>query len=408
MDPLNALPVEILTAIALYLHPDDLSKLLRTCKHLSVVVIPLLWSDIETHDHGPHEASIEHDDLPPFRSPSQRPYPISPSRFFSCMVRTMRYLDHSRQCIIAARVKNLCAFPPHGTETFNLLVHFTNLETLELKILYDIEERHKDPYTADIESPPLPKLRFAKMFGYIPYRFVKWVLGSTSTLERIEVGILDSSMLTYSGFLHRGWLDSQRLANFIPNGLETFPRLRHLHLCQPSSVESHYYDAYCIWGCTWSSHAERKSLEAWRRVLEASKPTLMTLVLEQRPGICYMDHTPWRSMMNFSSGSGSKALVDMLESTILNKQEFPALEKVYLYGIVVHQGPDGKPVEDTPGGRLMRSLEQQGVACEARLGTWTWYDYRAPRAGWFYKRWNDEEVVHGEQKIGWDTVLAKV
>ncbi|KAF4461110.1 hypothetical protein FALBO_12102 [Fusarium albosuccineum] len=201
MDPLTALPVEILTAIALYLHPEDLSKLIRTCKHLSVVGTPLLWSDIEAHGED-HESYIGHDDSPPFRSPSQRPYRTSPYDFFSYMIRTMRYLDHSRQRIIAARVKNLCASPPHGTETFNLLVHFTNLETLELDLLSDIEDCHKEKYTADIESPPLPKLRFAKMFGYIPYRFVKWVLGSMSTLERIEVGILDSSMLTYSGFLH--------------------------------------------------------------------------------------------------------------------------------------------------------------------------------------------------------------
>ncbi|KAJ3540267.1 hypothetical protein NM208_g5144 [Fusarium decemcellulare] len=413
MDPLNGLPVEILTDIALHLRPGDLSKLIRTCKHLSVVVTPLLWGDIETHSGSHHESYVEHDDSPPFRHPSQRSYHISPSLVH--MIGTMRRLDHSRLRVVAARVKNLCLFTLFDPQIFNLLPHFTNLETFELDISCDIR-MDMGPYTykAAFESPALPKLRFAKMFGYLPYQLVKWILGSTSTLERVEVGILDRSTLTYSGFLHRGWLDPERMPDFIPSGLEVLPRLRHLHLCQPSSNESRDDDDYQGFGmntCTWSSHAEGVSLEAWRRVLEASKQTLEILVLEQRPEIDCQDDTPWRSMMNLSSGSGSKALVDMLESTILDKEDFPVLRKVYLYGIVVRQGPDGKPMENTPGGRLMRRLEQRGVACEARFGTWTWYNYMQGSAEWVlnYKEQESDEGSDGsEQKMRWDSVLAKV
>jgi hypothetical protein len=58
------------------------------------------------------------------------------------------------------------------------------------------------------------------------------------------------------------------------------PKLKHLYLGQPSEPDRETI----IEDYTWSTRAENACYSAWRKILQASMPTLSTLVLEQRPG----------------------------------------------------------------------------------------------------------------------------
>ena len=69
--------------------------------------------------------------------------------------------------------------------------------------------------------------------------------------------------------------------------------------------------------------------------------------------------------------------------------------------------------ENVPGNRLMQLLEQRKIACEARLGTWCFFDDTPGRTNW--SEWaadSDEEANSNEEgerrNMRCNTVLARV
>lgn len=71
-----------------------------------------------------------------------------------------------------------------------------NLEILELHAEWPGAQYEPTPFDGNL--PILSRLRFAKLFGYIPQDFARYViLGSALTLERLELGLLDRPVSQY-------------------------------------------------------------------------------------------------------------------------------------------------------------------------------------------------------------------
>lgn len=184
------------------------------------------------------------------------------------------------------------------------------------------------------------------------------------------------------------------------------PRLKYLHLCRPAKGK---YDNN-LFEDSWSSRADQACLADWRRLLLACSRTVEVLVLEQRSGRTYTgDDLNSESMRSNKEGIGSEALVDMVASVLSDRESFPMLSTVYLLGISVGLDFEGKEmrqgIEKVPGRQLMQLLKRQGVACEARLGTWCNFDEWSGCANW--SQWSPDSDDE-EEGNRWDTVLATV
>lgn len=440
MASLDSVPNEVILEIIHHLTAHDLTKLARCCKRIDSIVEPLLWAQLELHGEGHHESLAELSDPPPFITAAQRQYHPPGDRFrrdddareraeelFSTL-QDVRSHDESRLIAITGRVRSLCTVV-NSLEVWNLLPYFTNLEIVEL------HGKFVDGFLElQLQGPRLPHLRFAKLFGYVPRAVATWILRSSTTLERLELGLLDRPISDHrmhdpefpplpedklgeddGGNSDYGSLDDEYviprpLGGIFPDEDTTLPALRHLHLCQPRGMDCYRR----ITEYSWSSRAERASLTDWRHLLLASSKRLETLVLQQRPGAEYIESdssTSAEFLQLDKTGVGSKELVEMLEGVLFQDGAFPALRKVYLNGITVGQDADQNPSESVPGGLFMLRLKGRNTKCEARLGTWTHFDSIDGQARW--TAWcedsedeDEDEDNHVEMRC--DTLLARV
>lgn len=358
---------------------------------------------------------------------------------------------------------------PYRVTAWYLLPRFANLEALELFANY-WEHSRDEVFVSEIEAPGIAKLRFAKLFGYIPRPVAQWIIcRSGAALERLELGMLDrpvsSGLCNHPAFEplpEDDWLltfpeeervdengvpyspeygsvsamepMSRPLFNFLPQESDDeddsklkLPRLKHLYLCRPVERREIAEDGEVfnssINGDSLSSRADNGSLAEWRRILLAAEQTLETLVLEERPGTREIESDTWGSRERMASdcvsGVTAKPLMDMVKGVIFPKDRggaapFPALKQVYMYGIPVGTETT-RPEPSFPGGGFMKKLERRSVKCEARLGNWFRYDSDTGLANW--DRWSsdddsededDDESTSWMTPFKWDSVMASV
>ncbi|SPJ74148.1 uncharacterized protein FTOL_03878 [Fusarium torulosum] len=440
MASFDSLPCEILFQIFRDSSSQELCRLSYSCKRLEAVAGTCLWSEIELHEKGYHESSSELSEPPPFR-PNKRFYHGSErvglqsdieerARKLFTLLQALHTHNKERLKELVGRVKSLCtviepSWHPgrDGSSNFisvwNLLPYFTNLESLEIHGRPDALKWNNTP-RPEISAPPLSKLRFAKLIGYIPKHVATYILRSDTMLERLELGILDAPIPSDVGIRLEDdqnrdrWEVNARsvvprpLGDFFPDIPPSFPKLRHIYLCQPCNPHGDYFDQ----SDAWSISAEQACLETWRRLLSASSQTLETLVLEQRPGAGMEENEGFseEEFLNTGiSGAGNKAIVEVLGDSLIHKTAFRSLNQVYLYGFVAKSRARGRSTPETPGEWLMHGLERRGVSCEARRGKWCLFDQDTGVAPW--AKWDGEGVsnIHdGYMGIRWYTLLAKV
>lgn len=252
---LLSLPPEIFVHIASLLPAADQASLCATSKAASDFIEPLLWKDIELHDDGFHDKPAELKDPPPFTAPSSRRYLTDKDdrsgnrsrriAFFS-MLDAMYKIDRTRFQHLTARICSLCTVidytqpidrkmgvgprgPFEGNNAgnddlmWNLCPHMVNLEVLELHAEWPGAQYKPTPFDGNL--PILSRLRFAKLFGYIPQDFARYVvLGSAPTLERLELGLLDRPISQY--WRQKDWrtgpLPSERVDRRVSVGLQVY------------------------------------------------------------------------------------------------------------------------------------------------------------------------------------------
>ncbi|KAF5630495.1 hypothetical protein F52700_7175 [Fusarium sp. NRRL 52700] len=469
---LDTLPSEIQHQIFSQITAHGLSTIARTSKRLNQIATPLLWNDIELHEEGYHESRHELKIPPPARDPARRPYHpkqgwgngqgarMKASQFFE-ILQIMHKENPDRLQQITPRVRHLCtvidpswrpenkdgdSVDTEAIQVWHLLPYFSNLETLELHGDYYSSQEVEEQVSKILGSPP--KLRFLKLSGYMPPEVPAWLLKAGDTLERLELDMLDRPISTYlSNNPHFTPLPCEKIntddgsdseSNYgsladdmiIPRPLGNvfkdygdhklnLPKLKHLFLGQPA--ESCYTNDFATY--SWSKRAESACYNDWLRILEASKQTLETLVLEQRPSADLIEgdgysEDMWMEEMVWSNAS--EILLEMVEKVISSEMSQISLKRVYLYGVAAGLEEDGKPFLDFPAGKLMQSLKDRGVECEARRGKWCFFDRQSGSVDWC--SWDaaeedeeeDEEDMDedkdqdAEPKTKWDTVLAKV
>ncbi|KAF5019369.1 hypothetical protein F66182_8619 [Fusarium sp. NRRL 66182] len=462
---LETLPLELHLHIFSSLTPPDLARLARTCKCLCEAAEPLIWTDIELHEIGYHESKAELNVPPPMRPPESRPYHprqnwgCGQGASLFCMLQTLHKQDPERLQQLTRRVKHLCtvmvprwrlteggdensepSLDPQGIPVWHLLPYFSNLETLELHgdSLYSEKNGEHVPEM----TGPTPRLRYAKLSGYIPRAVPAWVLKARETLQHLELGMLDRPISTCLssnpdfkplpeeklstdedggsdyGSLCEDAVIPRPLGGFLPShgsASLVLPKLKRLHLCQPAP--SSYYDSVLDYG--WSTRAEAACYADWRQILQASISTLETLVLEHRPAAEYiegdgMGEIEWMEG-NVSSDAGA-SLIDMVQEIIASGREPGALRSVYMYGIAAGEEDDGTPYLEIPAGRFMQFLQGCGITCEARLGRWCYFDSSPGTVSWSNWAADDEEEEEDEDdededhepKMAWDSILSKV
>ncbi|KAL2693678.1 hypothetical protein Neosp_000239 [[Neocosmospora] mangrovei] len=352
------LPNEIIVEISSYLSLGDRVKFSRTCQRINGLIEPRIWADIELHGDGFHESRDEIKHPPPFKPSSDRFYlgryygrGICPLDILQGLLKT----DRDRLKKVASRVKSFCSVIEAEDKIWDLLPYFVNLEALELHGRWDESEQ----ITYEIRSPPLAKLRFAKLLGYIPQAGARWILRSGPTLERLELGMLDwptrATEWSDAGESDRDFAslseenldedDENRvqafprpLSGFLPEEGVSLPILQHLYLCSPAH-RKHTDDAQ---NEGWPTEAEEDSSEDWRSILKASHWTLQTLVLEHKVTILNSEAEArgeeecMRDLHTNNDGGGSSKLAEVLETAGVYRVEwFPELTHVYFYGIVL-------------------------------------------------------------------------
>ncbi|KAM0351102.1 hypothetical protein ACHAPU_002885 [Fusarium lateritium] len=438
MASLDHLPCEILLQIFRSCSPQDLCRLTYTCKRIELAAGTYLWSEIELHGNGYHESSSElseplpHKSRKPFYHGSKKTGWQSDigkraEKLFTSL-QTLHARNDERLIELAGRVRRLCTlmepdwYPKQDevlnpTSVWNLLPYFTSLESLELHgnfntvLLIDM--------VSEISAPPLTKLRFAKLFAYIPRPVAKYILQSGVMLERLELGILDDPIACEVGIgveddrnidrwdINARGVIPRPLGNFFPKSPPSFPKLKHLYLCQPCNAHEDYFGQ----SDAWSVSSELASLETWKRLLLSSSQTLETLVLEQRPGAGIEENESFseEEFLNTGvAGAGNRALVETLGDTLLDETTFCNLRRVYLYGLVANsQSRKSSPLK-TPADWLMQGFGVRGISCEARRGKWCLFDQDTGKASW--AKWDGDHTssIHdGYMGIRWYTLLAK-
>ncbi|KAF4496293.1 hypothetical protein FAGAP_7549 [Fusarium agapanthi] len=437
MASLDSLPSEILLQIICDSSPQELCRLSYTCKRLASAAGGCLWRDIELHEKGYHESSAELNEPLPYKSPNrfyhdskrhnwQSDISERAKRLFA-MLQTLHAHDEDRLRDVAGRVKSLCTViepewkPIEGSvaepvSVWKLLPYFKNLEYLELHGTYGTS-KHRE--VEEIREKPLTKLRFAKLFAYIPRAVSTYVLHSHETLERLELGMLDQPIPNTVGLSeqdaesHGRWEHQPRgisprpLGHIVSDPQVPFQSLKHLYLCSPCNSHGDYFNQQN----SWSTTAERDSLEAWKRLILASSGTLETLVVEHRPEAGIEDNEGFSEdefLSTGKTGAGNRALVDAIGNIIIDKENLPRLKQVYLYGFVAGRSSQTSSTE-TPGDRLMRGLEVEGVTCEARRGKWCLFDQDSGEANWAKWTGDGNSNLHdGYMGIRWYSLLAHV
>ncbi|SPJ75462.1 uncharacterized protein FTOL_05193 [Fusarium torulosum] len=257
---------------------------------------------------------------------------------------------------LCARVRWICTVLEEGSDFWQLLPYFVNLETLEVHGC-DQEAAEGRHAAFDASAPLLPKLRFAKLIGYVSTPVVSWLLASGNTIQRLELKLLkegiprapelqeilaahpedvDSPLREDRGGTTDGWsCIPQPLSGFLPrrgNGeyYLVLPKLRYLYLCQPSDNN---LDSELMQNYLWSTHAEATAHEDWEKTLQASSSTLETLILEQKIGI--EDTGPeWEREHQYirsdHDGLRSERLIKIIEG-VLQRELFPVLKCLYAH-----------------------------------------------------------------------------
>ncbi|KAG5787774.1 hypothetical protein H9Q69_013153 [Fusarium xylarioides] len=372
---MDSLPDEIVSTIVTNATAHELTQISRTCKRLNRLAEPLLWTNIEFHHHTFHEA-CDLKQPSPMIPASQRfyhwdadyPGQCKAEKFFE-LLQDLLFEDIGRLKELCSRVMSICTAVRSKIDFWQILPYFTNVKVLELygDSSYFDQHEHKSFCPS---APTLSKLRYVKLDGSIPKAVVKWILESCSTVERLELGLLDKQIESratmeddfprlpediYSppddptyGRL-RGWVAIPRpLSGFLPLHKDAtsliLPRLRYLHLCQPSQSN---LSARMV-SYFWSTSAEVSAHKDWENILQASCETLETLSVEQKIGIEHGDGAVDDAEGFFRSdqdGLGSERLMDMLER-VLKETRFPVLKRVYLKEIVVGSKERGEPIGD--------------------------------------------------------------
>ncbi|OBS25790.1 hypothetical protein FPOA_06326 [Fusarium poae] len=470
---LQSLPAEIQLEIVSQLPHHNLAQLARTSKFLNEIVIPLIWTYIEFHLVGYHESSCELKVPPPVRSPSSRKcHPDEAynegerkAEAFFNILQTLHAENPQRLKCITKRIKHLCTPMDPGWEprtpnyqsiylsairVWHLLPYMTNLESLEIhgKAFCGLDRADAEDPVKDIRGPT-PRLRFAKLSGYLPRAMPEWVLKAGDTLERLELAMLDrpisssnTSNPSYTPLAHEkltkekdddddgedseadsddesDW-GSLRGEAVIPRPLGGYlasfqdqekelklPKLTYLYLCQPA--QSDYEDSFDEY--TWSKRAEKACYGDWRQILLASLPTLQTLVLEQRPAADYIENdglSEMEWMEKRTTPAASRNLLKMVGKVIENSQS--PLQQVYLYGIFVGllEEDEGMPDPAEPSGRFMQFLQGCGIECEARVGQWCFFNDDDGEAMWDAGCDSQDEMEAGDESMRWDDVLCIV
>ncbi|KAG5759662.1 hypothetical protein H9Q72_012206 [Fusarium xylarioides] len=437
MASLESLPCEILLQIIRDSSPQELCRLGYTCKRLASITGGCIWRDIELHEKGYHESSAELNEPLPYKS-RNRFYHDSKrdgwqsdiserAKSLFTMLQTLYAHDERHLKDVAGRVKSLCTVieqewkPDESSvaeqvSVWKLLPCFKNLEYLEVHGTYGTSDCRE---LEEIREKPLTKLRFAKLFAYIPRSVAAYVLQSHETLERLELGMLDQPLLNLVGVgeqdaeSHGRWVHQPRgviprpLGNFVPDGRFSFPSLRHLYLCSPCNSRGDYFNQHN----SWSNFAERDSLGAWKRLILASSEILETLVIEHRPAAGIEDNEGFSEdefLSTGKTGAGSRALVDAIGDIIVDKEKLPRLRRVYLYGFVAGRSSESSSVE-TPGDWLMHGLGAREVTCEARRGKWCLFDQDSDETKWAKWTGDGNSNLHdGYMGIRWYSLLARV
>lgn len=465
---MDVLPDELVLDIFRFVSAHDLTQVGLACKHLNRIATFLLWTNIELHSEGYHEAATWFVDSSPTTSPPKRRYlsgepkdaRVMPKKGQALFTTLQQYQadGNSRLSEICARVVSLCTvlvpvwraggqFWPgivsRGVQVWELFPFFTRLEVLELYGDAIYESEYEELLQA-VTAPQLPTLRHAKLFGYIPRPFANWILRSAATLQRLELGLLDRPISSRNrhaspfrplpeenlslvadddnsyeesdyGSLDGDYVIPRPLGQFLPTSAirsdgsqaeYSLPELKYLHLCQPAKGKSD--DTMLEY--SWSTRADEACLMDWRQLLLASSQTVEVLVLEQRSATaCAEDDSNAEFMRWNEKGIGSKALVNMIEGVLSSSETFPMLRTVYLFGISVGLDAEGNEmkhnVEIVPGYRLMQHLKRLDIACEARLGTWCKFDEYSGCTWW--SDWAADPDYEGDEDR-WDTVLATV
>ncbi|CAH0051879.1 unnamed protein product [Clonostachys solani] len=462
---LTTLPNEVLSRVLKTLCDSDLCRLSLTCRHLMSAAEPELWSFLEFHKSDYHH-TWDLDVPPHFIPPTKRhPKPImaSTDNSYQCQLRGEKFFKMLRESysnnparlqVACYRVTHLCTVVnPEGPLCGIILSFFQNLETLELHGTDPNADFEEIP-EHDITWPSLPRLRFAKLFGHIPRNIVKWIMKSSSTLERLEIGLLDRPICPGEGEWGRydplpeeaigtmwngtadygslngdeGMLIPRPMGGFLPDGVELdLPKLKHLYLCSPArdphnngdtgsedggfeedELNGEYQMKY-----SWSTRAEEATFTAWRRLLLGSRESLEVLVLDQQTGAEYTEGDamgPEDYVKLNRAGHVNHALVALVQDLITDRNLFPALKWVYLYGFAVGVRPETRPDLKVPGGRLMLALRERGVQCEARLGGWCYFDYAGGSANWAAWGYTSRDPAHDDdqEEDNFNTVLARV
>ncbi|KAF5579224.1 hypothetical protein FPANT_9694 [Fusarium pseudoanthophilum] len=437
MASLNSLPCEILLQIIRDSSPQELCRLSYTCKRLASIAGGCLWRDIELHEKGYHESSVELNEPLPYKPPhrfyhdskrvgwqsdiSQR------AKSLFTMLQALHAHDKGRLRDIAGRMKSLCTviepeWKPdensvaESVSVWKLIPYFKNLEYLELHSLHGNSDCRE---LEEIPERPLIKLRFAKLFAYIPRSVATYILRSRETLERLELGMLNQPLPNtvciseQDAGNHGRWDHEPRgviprpLGNFVPDGRFSFSSLRHLYLCSPCNGRGDYFNQHNAW----STAAERDSLEAWKRLILASSRILETLVIEHRPAAGIEDNEGFSEdefLSTGKTGAANRALVDAIGDIIIDKERLPRLKRVYLYGFVAGKSYVTSSVY-TPGDWLIHGLGAREVICEARRGRWCLFDQDSGETKWAKWTGDGNSNLHdGYMGIRWYSLLARV
>ncbi|GKU22864.1 unnamed protein product [Fusarium langsethiae] len=437
MTTLDSLLSEIILQIFRDSSPQEFCRLSFTCKILGLIASSCLWSDIELHEKGYHESSAEIAHPPSYRT-APRPYNDSStcgrqsdiSRRAETLFKLLQSLhvrDEARLKQLTGRVRSLCTViepswqfevnrSANPTSMWSILPYFTRLEALELHGGSNTLNNANNGFRLR-DARPLANLKFAKLSAYIPQDVATYVLRSNTSLERLELGMLDDPRSGVVGIDSADNLNfgGREIGGVIPRPLGSFffdcsPRfrnLKYLHLCQPCNSRGDYFNQINAW----SACADSATLESWKNLLAASFQSLETLVLDQRPGAGVEDNEGFSEeefLNTGSSGLGNKALIDSLGSMLTSESKLPRLSQVYLYGFIVRSHLRRRPSGETPGDTLLHGLARRGVKCEARRGKWCLFDQESGTTSW--AKWNGDGCTHIHDEymgVRWYTVLAK-
>lgn len=259
---------------------------------------------------------------------------------------------------------------------WKLLHHMVNLEALEL-YSYDPYLKY-DPTPLDGAPLPLPRLRFAKSWGYFPREFVRSVVvGFAPTLERLELGLLDrpddrpdASVFNINTPSPLGFLPSHQRAagDTLDQGTSapiSFPKLKHLHLSKPSEGTTDTLSRLYVF---YSPEARSACADDWRGLLTGAEKTVETLVLEHRlsfnKGLIYRGELSREVSRNHSRGSDESFFANTVVPLLLsNEGTFKQLREIYLYGVYID--PTKSMVDRE---KLVDLCQRRGVKCERREG----------------------------------------